>query len=189
MINKNEELKNIFSIIFPELKYISRLEKLNLMPSEFQLNKLQILSVLLIENSNNIEYFCHKYNVSNDFKNGLSEIFKSYEHFLEDKDFFKSKIKKNIYYFGKNNLKELNLLIFFMSSKVNYEEDFLENSKKIEKISIPKFPYDGAYFLKKGLSEGKKLGEALAELEKDWIENNFSIKDKDVTKIIDKYKA
>ena len=189
LINKNEELKNIFSIIFPELKYISRLEKLNLMPSEFQLNKLQILSVLLIENSNNIEYFCHKYNVSNDFKNGLSEIFKSYEHFLEDKDFFKSKIKKNIYYFGKNNLKELNLLIFFMSSKVNYEEDFLENSKKIEKISIPKFPYDGAYFLKKGLSEGKKLGEALAELEKDWIENNFSIKDKDVTKIIDKYKA
>ena len=31
----------------------------------------------------------------------------------------------------------------------------------IERISIPKFPYDGKYLMKKGLVEGKKIGLVL----------------------------
>ena len=187
-INKNKEIKNIFSIIFPEFKYISRLEKFDLIKNNLKLNKTQILAVLLIENSNNVEYFCHKYNVSNILKEKLFKISELYNCCKEDKNFFKSKLKTNIYLFGKDSLRDLNLLIFFINKKMNYEKEFLKNFKLIEQVKLPKFPYDGNYLINKGLSEGIKVGQILKELEKDWIDNNFSIKEKDVDEKISKLK-
>ena len=47
--------------------------------------------------------------------------------------------------------------------------------KNIEQASLPNFPYDGAYLIKKGLSEGKNIGLALKKLEQNWIENNYKL--------------
>ena len=58
----------------------------------------------------------------------------------------------------------------------------------IEKISIPKFPYDGKYLMKKGLVEGKKIGLVLKQLEERWIKSNCHLSDRDVLAVIDKTK-
>ena len=58
--------------------------------------------------------------------------------------------------------------------------------RDIEKISIPKFPFDGKYLLKRGVQEGKKIGIILKEAEKIWVENNFNLSSDDFEKIIKK---
>ena len=57
----------------------------------------------------------------------------------------------------------------------------------IEKISIPKFPFDGNFLLKKGIKEGKKVGKILKEAEQTWIQNNFNLTSQDLELIIKKY--
>ena len=58
--------------------------------------------------------------------------------------------------------------------------------KVIDKISIPKFPFDGKFLLKKGVQEGKKIGIILNEAEKIWVNNNFNLSPKDFETIIKK---
>jgi hypothetical protein len=38
----------------------------------------------------------------------------------------------------------------------------------IDKAEIPNLPYDGKYVIQQGLGDGKKIGFALKELEKQW---------------------
>ena len=58
--------------------------------------------------------------------------------------------------------------------------------KLIEKISIPKFPFDGNFLLKKGIQEGKKIGVILKEAEKIWVKNDFNLSSRDFETIIKK---
>ena len=62
IINK-DKLRNIFSLIFPELKYLDRMNKFQYLPDDFTIDTVVLLGVLLIDKSNNFEYFCHKYKV------------------------------------------------------------------------------------------------------------------------------
>ena len=59
---------------------------------------------------------------------------------------------------------------------------------EVDKIKIPKFPFNGDYVMGQGLEGGKKIGFALKELEKEWIENNFNLNAKKAISIIDKVK-
>ena len=58
-------------VVFPELIYIDRLERLNKIYDHSKLNKEILLAVLLIDEKDNHEYFIHKYNVSNKIKEKL----------------------------------------------------------------------------------------------------------------------
>ena len=60
-------------------------------------------------------------------------------------------------------------------------------SKKLRKLKIPKFPYDGKYLLSKGIPEGKQLGKVLKSLEEEWINNNYAIDEVKIDKIIKKF--
>ena len=58
----------------------------------------------------------------------------------------------------------------------------------INKIVIPNFPFDGKYMIDQGVEDGKKIGFALKELEKEWIENNFNLNTQEVSSIVDRVK-
>jgi len=139
-ILKNEDLKSIFSIIFPEFKNLNRIIKLDLIPNSdlISLDTNTILATLLIDESSNHEYFCHKYKVSNQIKENLDSLSKNLKEYKSDKNFFKKNLKKNIYFLGKKRIKDFALFVFFENKKWSYQE--LKNLKtNIEKISIPKF--------------------------------------------------
>jgi len=59
---------------------------------------------------------------------------------------------------------------------------------EIDKIEIPKFPYTGQFIINQGLEDGKKIGFVLKELEKEWLESDFNLKEKDAILIINKVK-
>ena len=182
-LNNNIFLKEIFSLIFPEFKYLDRLEKLNKINNKFNFDIKILLAILLIDESNNHEYFSHKYNISNNIKENLNLLAKNFINFKKDINFFRYNLKKNVFYFGKKHLKELNTLNFFTSNKVKLN-DFLKTSSLIEKASVPKFTYDGKYLKNRGVKEGEVMGKILNSLEKNWINNGFKISDQQISKII-----
>ena len=65
-INQSRNLREIFSMIFPEFLYLNRLERLKKIYQYSKVNVDILLAVMLIDDKENHEYFIHKYNVSND---------------------------------------------------------------------------------------------------------------------------
>ncbi len=182
-IIKNEFLKEIFLLIFPEFKFIERLSKLEKIPTEDLINIKTLLAILLIDEKYNHEYFLHKHNISRDIKDNLNKLAKNFYNIKENKKFFQKDLKKNVYYFGKNHLKILNIINFVCKEKIKLEE-YLKVFNNIEKASIPKFPFDGHYLKNKGVKDGVKIGRILKLLEKKWLENDFKISDQESLKII-----
>ena len=133
-LNNNAALKEIFSLIFPEFRYLKRLNKLNEIPNQSNFNKQILLAILLVDGTDNHEYFSHKYNISNNLKESLNSLANNFTNFHSNKNFFLKDLKRNIFYFGKNNLKALNLINFSNSKKFKLQ-DYLKTSKIIQDIS------------------------------------------------------
>ncbi|MBD1172439.1 CCA tRNA nucleotidyltransferase [Pelagibacterales bacterium SAG-MED05] len=182
-LNNNKELKEIFSLIFAEFRYLERLNKLENINDHLNFDKKTFLAVMLIDEKNNHEYFSHKYNVSNELKDALSLVAKNFTIIQNNKEFFLKDLKKNIYFFGKMHLATLNALHFTSNKKMKLK-DYLDVLHNIKKIDIPKFSFDGNYLKEKGMKEGALIGKALKRIENEWLDNNFKISDKRVLKII-----
>ena len=182
-INSNAPLKELFLLIFPELKYLERLNKLSEINDLTVLDEKILLGILLIDETNNHEYFSHKYNISNDLKSNLNILANNFTNLNESKKFFQRDLKKNFYYLGKNHLKALNLINYLINSKSKLQ-DYLKTLKIIDKISLPKFPIDGNYLKDRGIKQGENIGKVLKILEKEWLSNNFKISDQKIFKII-----
>ena len=188
-INKNKNFLEIFSLVFPELKCIDRAKNFSFIRKFIPeiLNFNNILSSLLIDGSNNHEYFSHKYNIANETRDHLAFCGKNFKEIQSNKNFFKNDLSKNIFVFGKDRIKSLFLLNSI--AKKNFKiKDFEENIIKIDQISVPKFPITGDYLLEKGIKSGKKMGQAISEIKNKWVENNFNLDDKQLAKTIKKFK-
>ena len=186
-LNDYKNLKDIFSLIFPEFRYLERLAKLNLINRNQSFSNELLLAVLLIDDTNNHEYFSHKYNVSNELRESLNLLAKNYKIIKEKKFFFKKDLKKNIYFFGKKHLRLLNMLTFSVSKKMKINE-YLNNLSNINGINLPIFSYDGNFLKKNGLKEGTIIGRTLKIIESEWIKNNFNLSNKRVLEIINQQK-
>ncbi len=182
-ICKNNNLKEIFEIIFQEFKYFKRLENLYKFKEKLNKDIFLLTAILVVDDKKNHEYFVHKYKPSNNFIKKLNSIAKSYEASLKNKDFFKKDLKKNIYIFGKEIITTLFLLK--ESEKVKNNIEFLDT---IQKTEPPKFPYNGDYLISRGLKEGKELGDILNYLEEKWINDNFKIDESEISSVITKRK-
>jgi poly(A) polymerase len=182
-LNNNKQLKDIFSLIFAEFKYLERLNKLDAIINQSNFDKKTLLAVLLIDETNNHEYFSHKYNVSNELKENLNLIAKNFINLQKNKDFFLKNLKKNIYFFGKTHLIKLNTL-YFASTKKAKLKDYLNVLNNIKKLDIPKFSFDGNYLKEKGMQEGALIGKTLKLIESEWLDNDFRISNERVLEII-----
>ena len=183
VLHDNADLKKIFNLIFPEFENLQRLEKLKQIGNLSQLSKTLLLSILLIDDKNSHEYFCHKYNVSNNIKDKLKLFDKNLRLIKENKEFFNKDLEKNIYLYDKNHLINLNILNFVISSKIKLN-NFSETLKRIIRSKTYKFEIDGKYLMKYGMQEGSLIGKVLKEIEKEWMTNNFKISKERVKEII-----
>ena len=178
----NHESKEIILNIFPQFKYYKRLKIFNTLSNvlRYKYDNYLVLALIIMDESNNYEYFCHKYKVSNNIKNRLKNIALNFDG-LKNKNFYlDSNIRKFIYLSGKNSVADL--LLFSVCE--NNERKILDIEKLIHYVQnykIPKFPISGEYLKEHGYKTGEMLGRKLKELEEEWIKNNFVI-DKKVFK-------
>ena len=81
------------------------------------------------------------------------------------------------------------LIKFIYCSELKFSKKLLDNLlNEIDKIKIPIFPFNGQYLKERGLVEGKEIGIILKELEKDWLDKDFNLKDEEATAIVAKVK-
>ena len=184
-INQDSNLKEIFSMIFPEFLYLNRLERLKKVYNNTELNRDILLGILLIDEKDNYEYFIHKYKASNKIKETLEKLKKNLLILKSNKDFFEKDLIKNVYLNGKNHLIALNLIYYSMNPKVKII-DFSKIYNKILKTKVPLFPINGEFLKKKGMKEGQFLGNVLKTLEIEWMNNNFKISNERIEEIIKK---
>ena len=168
--------KGIILNIIPQLKYYERLKIINSLNQKLR-NRYDnhlILALLIIDQSNNYEYFCHKYKISNRIKSRFKNISINFENIKNKKFYSEENIKKLIYATSKEEVIDLLLFSICINSKVKT----LIIEKLINYVNtckIPKFPISGNYLKKQGYEDGKTLGKKLKSLEEKWIKNNFSI--------------
>ncbi len=186
ILNKYSELKEIFTLIFPEFENLSRLERLNKICYFSKVDRNLLLAALLIDEKDSHEYFGHKYNISNNIKENLNSFAKNLKLINTNKGFFNEDLEKNIYLYDKNYLINLIIINFVINSKLKLK-DFNETFKKILRSKIHKFTIDGKYLIENGMQEGPLMGKALREIEEEWIQNNFHITKERVKEIIHSY--
>ena len=171
--------KEIILNIFPQFKYYERLKIINILDQKLRdkYDNDLILALLIVDQSNNYEYFCHKYKTSNSIKNRFKNISANFENIKSKKFFSEENIKKLIYLLNRDYVRDLLLFSICTNNKIKA----LNTEKLIDYVNtckIPKFPISGDYLKKHGYETGQTLGKKLKSLEEKWIENDFIIEKK-----------
>ncbi len=181
----DKKSKEIILTIFPQFKYYKRVKIIKNLKIKYEYHLM--LAALLIDQSNEHEYFCHKYKTSNKLKEKLGFISKNYKNLKNKNFYFEKNIKKLIYIHGKDKVRDLLFFSLCLSKKIDVAEiekliDFTKSYK------VPRFPISGDALKVYGYETGKLLGKKLKLLEEKWIENNFVIKENFIEKYLGKVK-
>jgi len=172
----NKTSNQIIVNIFPQLKYHERLKIFNnlngKLKSKYDSNLT--LALLILDESNDYEYFCHKYKTSNSIKSRFKNISGNFENLKNKKFYLEENIKKLIYLSSKSDVRDLLLFSICLNIEIkNFSIEALLDYVNVCKI--PKFPVSGNYLKEHGYESGQALGKKLKSLEEKWIENNFVI--------------
>jgi len=183
----NTESKEIILNVFPQFKYYERLEIFNDLSNKLrsEYDNYLILALIIMDESNDYEYFCHKYKVSNNIKDRFKNIALNFNDIKNKKFYLNSNIRKLIYLSGKNSTLDL-LLFSTCANNKRKNFDVEELIAYVQNCKVPKFPISGEYLKEHGYKTGEVLGKKLKELEEEWIKNNFSIDEKKFKKSLDK---
>ena len=180
-IGDDEFCKEIVLLIFPQVKNIDIFKKLNKNYKSEILKKdfIFLLSLLIIDETDNSEFFLYKFNMSNESKKRINFLKEIYDK-SNDKDIFSKKNLQKIFYFqGKSYLLDVIDFQLFRSNKKSNK--LIELKKHFEKLEKPMFPIKAKIIMEKyNLKEGKELGQKLKYLENLWLENSFNISEKEV---------
>ena len=181
---KNKTSCELFSLIFPQLKNFKKLSKLSKSQEKILKNKSLnfVISFLIIDETDNSDYFVYKYNLPNELKDKINFLKNNSLNKDSTKIFNKKDLQKIFYYEGKSStidLIDFNLLYFKQSKKLS------ELKTYFEKLDKPEFPIKAQLLINDyGLKEGRELGQKLKNLEMKWIENNFNLSKKDMEKVL-----
>ena len=170
----------IITLIFPQLKNINIFKNLNNFTKKniFKVDFIFLLSVMIIDGTDNVNYFIYKFNISK----------KDQKRLLFLNDFYLQKIttvnlNKILYLNGREAVMDIIYFKIFKSKKV--DNNLLTMIKIFEEKEIPIMPVGAIMLMKKyNIPEGKKLGNKLKKIEELWVNNNFEINEKEVQKII-----
>ena len=176
LLFEDEFCKFILLSALPQLKHYSRLKTLNDISTELKkkIDKFLLLAILIVDETDNFDFFLYKFNISNNDKKRISLIQDGIKKYSIDFLLLKKNLIKICYFENKNFVKDLLLFsIFNFPKKISKIEKLLDY---VENVVIPKFPITATFLKEKyKFSESKKLGDALKKLEKKWVDNDFKI--------------
>ena len=182
-LGKDDFSYEIISLIFPQLVNLKILKKLGKKNEELLKNKSFnfLLALLIIDSSDNADYFIYKFKLSNEIKNKINFL-KSHFKNLKEKEFFSKKNLNKIFYYN-DKLSVIDLIDFELIKSNKKQIKLMELKSYIEKIEKPVFPVKAKNIMEKyNIKEGRELGLKLKNLEKIWVNNSFSISEKEIEK-------
>tara|TARA_B100000989_G_scaffold260558_1_gene211192 strand:+ start:2381 stop:3655 length:1275 start_codon:yes stop_codon:yes gene_type:complete len=184
-LSKDKLSLELFLIIFPELKNIKSFSKLNshnidlLKENDF----IFLLSLLVIDENDNLDYFLYKFNISKQNQKRMKIIDNFYKEKITIKTFSERNMNKVLYYHGKQAV--LDILHFKIVRSKKIDSSLIEFSHTYRSKTIPSMPINADLLMKKyNIPEGKRLGEKLKTIEQIWVKNDFQISDQQVDNII-----
>ncbi len=176
---------DLILIIFPELKNIKIFSKLSTTDKIFLKDKdfIFLLSLLIIDHTDNTDYFLYKYNISKKDQKRIKNIDSFYKNKINSKTFLKDNMNKIFYHLGKQTTLDILDYRIIKSRKIDNSIGELINFYKNNEV--PKMPINADLLMKKyEIPEGKYLGEKLKMIEEEWVKNNFRISDQQIDNII-----
>jgi len=184
-LSKDKLCLELILIIFPELKYINIFSKLNLNNKHLLIEKdfIFLLSLLIVDETDNVDYFLYKFNISKKDQKRIKIIDNFYKEKITKKSFTEKKINKVFYYYGKQAVDDI--LIFGIFKYQKYSKNLIELNQIFKTKTLQTMPIGADLLMNKyQIPEGKQLGFKLKMIEEEWIENNFKISDQQVENIL-----
>ena len=183
-LSKDKTSSEIFLMIFPEIKNLDIFSKLK--PHSFNLARdfdfIFLLMLMILDNSDNADYFLYKFNISNKDKKRI-KILDNFYRENSSKKITLNDLNKIFYFSGKQAVIDILNYKIFKSKKLDLKlKEFKDHF--INKI-IPIMPIKADLLMSKyKISKGKILGDKIKSIEEKWVENNFNISDQEVENIL-----
>jgi poly(A) polymerase len=183
-LSKDKTSSEIFLMIFPEIKNLDLFSKLK--PHSLNLARefdfIFLLMLMILDNSDNADYFLYKFNISNKDKKRI-KILDNFYRENSSKKITLNDLNKIFYFSGKQAVIDILNYKIFKSKKLDLKlKEFKDHF--INKI-IPIMPIKADLLMSKyKISKGKILGDKIKSIEEKWVENNFNISDQEVENIL-----
>ncbi len=182
---KDKESLELIEIIFPQLKNIKNFRKQNSYAAEnfLKIDFIFLIALLVIDGTDNTDYFLYKFKISNKDKKRLKLIDLFYRERVTLNNFTEKNLNKFFYFNGRQAVIDIINFKIFTSNKVEKKLIKLLDIYK-EKV-IPTLPIGADQLMSKfQIPEGKTLGNKLKKIEETWVQNGFQISDKQVQQIV-----
>ncbi len=182
---KDKESLELIEIIFPQLKNIKNFKKQNSYAAEnfLKIDFIFLIALLVIDGTDNADYFLYKFKISNKDKKRLKLIDLFYREKVTLNNFTEKNLNKFFYFNGRQAVLDIINFKIFISNKVEKKLIKLLDTYK-EKV-IPTLPIGADLLMSKfQIPEGKTLGNKLKRIEETWVQNGFQISDKQVQQIV-----
>ena len=183
LFQDNDSLE-IIEIIFPQLKNLAKFKKLNTYARDnlFKIDFIFLLSLMIVDGTDNTDYFLYKFNISKKDQKRLKLIDFFYKEKTNLKNFTEKNFNKIFYFNGKQAVIDIINFKLFTSNKV--EKKLIKLIEVYKDKVIPTMPIGANTLMAKyNIPEGKILGNKLKMIEEAWVENGFAISEKNIQKI------
>ena len=183
LFQDNDSLE-IIEIIFPQLKNLAKFKKLNTHARDnlFKIDFIFLLSLMIVDGTDNTDYFLYKFNISKKDQKRLKLIDFFYKEKTNLKNFTEKNFNKIFYFNGKQAVIDIINFKLFTSNKV--EKKLIKLIEVYKDKVIPPMPIGANTLMAKyNIPEGKILGNKLKMIEEAWVENGFTISEKNIQKI------
>ena len=176
---------DIIKLIFPQFKNIDIFKKLNSFAKQ-NINKVDfifLISLMIIDGSDNPDYFFYKFNISKKDQNRISFLNNFFSNKPDSRTFSKNNLEKILYFNGKQSLLDLLYFEIFKSQKI--DKKIINFLLYFNEKEPPILPLRAITLMTKyNIPEGKNLGDKLKKIENKWADNNFQISEAEVQEII-----
>ncbi len=175
----------IISLVFPQLVKINIFKNLNDYSKSIVEKKdfIFLISLMIIDSSDNSDYFIYKYNISNEDKKRIKFLSNMYSKVLDRASFQEKNLWKIYYLNGKNYLNDF--INFKIIQNKKLDEKLIKLKEFFKNKEIPSLEIKAKTLIERyNYKEGKELGDKLKEIEEFWIKNSFKISQKEIDEIV-----
>ena len=184
-LSKDKFSIELILLIFPELKNIKSVVNSIKVKKEFfvDLDFIFILFLMIIDGTDNLEYFLYKYNISKKDQKRAYAISNFYNEKEGIKTLNEANLNKVLYYDGKQAV--LDILNFKIIKSNKLDKKMLSLLELYKNKITPSLPIGADLLMTRyNIPEGKQLGSMLKSIEEEWVRNNFEISEKQIDNIV-----